>query len=189
MNIEIMELNEEQLIKYPIEEFLFKMIKESYGLDYVPEYHFDVKNINKYYITPEKNSFFIAIDTDLDKVIGTSAIRGYDRKDQIKNRNYTLENTASIYRLFVDKEYRHNKIATNLIQKIEEFCKEKDYNEIYLHTQKGSYGALPFWLSQEYIIVDDTNDEMGTVHMEKPLKEDLFRLSSLKTEEEIESPY
>ncbi|RAP52500.1 MAG: GNAT family N-acetyltransferase [Methanosphaera sp. rholeuAM270] len=187
MNIEIRELKKEDLEKYPIEEFLFKMIKESYDLDYVPEYHYDIKDLNKYYITPNKNNFFVALDADTDSVIGTCAIRGYDRKDQIKNRNYTIENTASIYRLFVEKRYRHNKIATKLVQKIEEFCKEKEYNEIYLHTQKGSYGALPFWLSQKYQIVDDTKDSMGTVHMEKPLKEDFLRLSSLKIDEKISS--
>lgn len=188
MNIEIMELEKEHLSKYKVEEFIFKMIKESYGLDYVPEYHFDVKDITNYYITPAKNNMFIAIDADSDKLIATAAVRGYDRLDKIKNRNYSLNSTSSIYRLFVKKEYRHNKIATRLLRKIEEFSREKEYNEIYLHTQKDSYGALAFWLHQKYEIVDDTHDEMGTVHMEKVLNKNIYNLTSInKMEDQIES--
>ena len=86
---------------------------------------------------------------------------------------------ASIYRVFVEKKYRHQKIATKLIQKVEEFCKNKNYREIYLHTQRPSYGALPFWLNQEFKIVEDTGDEMGTIHMEKVLKRDLLQITSI----------
>ena len=185
MNIEIMELKKEHLEKYDVEKFLFKMVKESYDLDYVPEYHYDIKNLCKYYIDPERNNFYITIDKDNDKIIGSSGIRGYDKNYLIKNRNYNKNETASLYRLFVDKEYRHNKIATKMLKKIENFCREKEYNEIYLHTQKDSYGALPFWLSQEYIIVDDTHDEMGTVHMEKVVKNGLFKINSINAKEKI----
>jgi len=188
MNIKIIELEENHLSKYHVEEFIFKMIKESYGLDYVPEYHFDVKDLRNYYINPSKNNLFIAIDEETDQLIATAAVRGYDRLDCIKNRNYTLNSTASIYRLFVKKEYRHNKIATRLLRQIESFCREKEYNEIYLHTQRDSYGALSFWLHQEYEIVEDTHDSMGTIHMEKVLNENVYKLTSLnEVEDEIES--
>lgn len=184
MNIKILELKKEHLNKYDVENFLFKMVKESYGLDYVPEYHYDIKNLYKYYLKPQKNNFYIAIDTDTDKIIATAGIRSYDRKYSIKNRHYSKDTTASIYRVFVEKEYRHNKIATSLIQKLEEFCKNNNYREIYLHTQRPSYGALPFWLSQKFIIVDDTKDEMGTIHMEKIIKRELLQITSLNESEE-----
>lgn len=169
MNIKIMELKKEHLTKYDVENFLFRMIKESYNLDYVPKYHYDIKNLSKYYIQPLKNNFYICVDKDNDKLIGSSGIRGYDKSYDIKNRTYNEEKTASLYRLFVDKEYRHNKIATKMLQKVENFCKNKGYNEIYLHTQKDSYGALPFWLNQNYDIVHNTFDALGTIHMEKVL--------------------
>ena len=179
MDLQFKELKKEDIKKYEIETFLFKMVKESYGLDYVPEYHYDIKDLYNYYIKPQKNNFYIAIDKNTDKIIGTSGIRGYDRKDQIKNRRYSQDTTASIYRVFVEKKYRHRKIATTLIQKVEEFCKRNNYREIYLHTQRPSYGALPFWLSQEFVIIDDTMDEMGTIHMEKVLKRDLLQITSI----------
>lgn len=169
MNIEIMELNEENIEKYHVEKFLFRMIKESYNLDYVPEYHYDVKNLYEYYIKPLKNNFYIAINKENDKLVGTSGIRGYDKDYNLKNKKYTLDKTASLYRLFVEREYRHNKIASTMLKHIEEFCKKSGYNEIYLHTQKDSYGALPFWLNQHYEIISQSLDSLGTIHMEKIL--------------------
>ncbi|WP_455645413.1 GNAT family N-acetyltransferase [Methanosphaera sp.] len=169
MNIEIIELNKELIDEYNVKEFLFHMIKLCYNLDYVPEYHYDIINIEEYYIKPEKNTFYLSIDTDTNTLIGTSAIRAYDKNYNIKNRNYTKETTASLYRVFVNPQYRRCKIATNLLKKIENFCINKNYNEIYLHTQKDSCGALPFWLNNQYMITEKTNDSMGTIHMEKNL--------------------
>ena len=168
LNIEIIELTENNFEKYNIEEFLFNMIKICYGLDYVPEYHKDIKNLDEYYVQPEKNCFLFAIDSDNDKLIGTCGIRGYDKNYDIKDRYYNPTDTASIWRLFVDIDYRHNGIATRLLEEIEQFCKEH-YKEIYLHTQKDSYGALPFWLNRDYQIVEETDDEYGTIHLEKIL--------------------
>lgn len=168
LNIEIYELTENNLNEYNIEEFLLKMIKTCYNLDYVPEYHKDVKNLYEYYVQPEKNDFFFAIDSDNDKIVGTCGIRGYDKDYNIKDRNYNETDTASIWRLLVEPDYRHNGIATKLLDKIENFC-NNNYKEIYLHTQKDSYGALPFWLNREYEIVEETNDEYGTIHLEKIL--------------------
>ena len=168
LNIVINELSENNFEQYNIEEFLFKMIKECYNLDYVPEYHKDIKNLKEYYIQPKKSSFFLAIDSDNDKLIGTCGIRGYDKNYEIKDRRYNPTDTASIWRLFVDFDYRHNGIATKLLEEIEQFSKD-NYKEIYLHTQKDSYGALPFWLNRGYEIVEETDDEYGTIHLEKKL--------------------
>lgn len=169
MNIQIMELKPELIKKYQVKDFLFSMIKSSYGLDYVPEFHYDVMNIEKYYLNPERSNFYIAVDMDNDKLVGTSAVRGYDKDYHIENKNYTLEKTASIYRVFVVEEYRRCKIASKLLYHIESFCLENNYKEIYLHTQKNSAGALPFWLKNNYTITKDLHNERQTVHMEKIL--------------------
>lgn len=169
MNIQIIQLQPELIEKYNLQEFLFSMIKTCYGLDYVPEFHYDIIDINKYYLNTERNNFYIAVDKNKDKLVGTSAIRGYDKDYHIKNKHYTLEKTASIYRLFVLEDYRRCKIASALLSNIETFCLEKKYSEIYLHTQKYSCGALAFWLKNNYIITKDLHNERGTVHMEKKL--------------------
>ena len=185
MNYEILELNEYLLEKYDVKKFVFKMIKDSYGLDYVPEYHYDVVNMDEYYINPQRSNLFIAVSED-DQLIGTAAVREYDKNYIIPDRTYNNESTASIYRLFVDPDYRHNKIASNMLKSIEDFCKKEDYNEIYLHTQRDSYGALPFWLNRGYVIVQDTHDEMGTIHMEKVLKNSNLLKNKAKAVEKIE---
>ncbi|RAP50893.1 MAG: GNAT family N-acetyltransferase [Methanosphaera sp. rholeuAM74] len=170
MNIIIKELTPEIISKYDVANFLFTMIKKCYKLDYTPQYHYDVVNLEQYYIKPEKSNFFVAIDSDENKVIATSAIRAYDKNYDIKDKHYTKDKTASIYRVFVDEQYRRCKIATRLLGKIEEFCIKKEYNEIYLHTQRDSCGALPFWLHNNYQITHDTQNELGTIHMEKIIK-------------------
>ncbi|MBR0472512.1 MAG: GNAT family N-acetyltransferase [Methanosphaera sp.] len=172
MNIQVMQLQPELIKKYNVIDFLFSMIKTCYGLDYVPEYHYDVMNIEQYYLTPERSNFYIAVDKDKGKLVGTSAIRGYDKDYHIKNKNYTIDKTASIYRMFVDEKYRRCKIASNLLYSIETFCREKKYSEIYLHTQKHSCGALPFWLKNNYIITEDVHNKRGTIHMEKIITSD-----------------
>lgn len=167
MNIKISQITKEDIKKYEIKKFLFHMIKTCYNSDYVPEYHYDIIDLEKYYINPEKSNFFIAVDTDKDEVIGTSAIRNYDKDYEIKGHTYSKEDTASIYRVFVNSNYRHSKIGTKLVEKIEEFCESVNYNKIYLHTQKDSYGALAFWKHNNYEITCNTHDELGTIHMEK----------------------
>lgn len=45
-----------------LQKFLFGQIEKEFGYGYVPAYHKDIKNLNSYYIEPEKNIFLIAID-------------------------------------------------------------------------------------------------------------------------------
>ena len=169
MKTDIIELNEDLMKEFDVEEFLFDMIKKCYHMEYVPQYHYDIINLEDYYVTPEKNTLFVAIDSDKRKIIATAAVRKYDKDYHIKGKHYTPQTTASIYRVFVHPDYRRSKLATKMVKKIEEFCKQEGYHEIYLHTQKDSIGALPFWLNNNYKITEVTNDSFGTIHMEKCL--------------------
>ena len=163
----IKKLNKNSKLIKETKDFLFKMIKEEYNTNYIPEYHYDIKNLENTYINPKKNTFFIAKDKDTKKIIGTIAIRRYDKNFKELSKNYNKEETASIWRLFVDKKYRRKGIATALVKKAEKFANNQEFKEIYLHTHKNINGALDFWLNQEYEIVLDTNNELKTVHMEK----------------------
>ncbi len=169
MDIKIIELTNENIEKYNVKKYLFDMVKLCYDLDYVPEYHYDIVDLEKYYINPENANFYIAIDCDNNKIIGSSAIRNYDKDYHVKNKNYSKEHTASLHRVFVSPEYRHCKIGSKLIKALEEFCISKNYDEIYLHTYENSYGALSFWQFNNYKITYETHDAEGTVHMEKVL--------------------
>lgn len=165
----VKELKKEHISPYNVEEYLFDMIQEEYGYGYIPEYHQDIKNLEIYYIKPGKNNFFLATHHKSKKLIGTIGIRAYD-KDFLKFRGvYTPEKTASIGRLYVDKSWRRNGVASMLVSISEDFCRKKGYKNVYLHTHKILPGSLDFWLFNGYRIVEDTGNHLKTVHMEKNL--------------------
>ena len=122
-----------------------------------------------YYIKPNKNILLLAFLKNTDVIIGTVGIRAYDKNYGIFNGIYNPTNTASFWRVFIDKKWRRNGIGSELVSTAEEFCKNKGYGNIYLHTQKIVEGSLDFWLSKGYRITKDMENELGTVHMEKSL--------------------
>ena len=164
----VKELQNGQLTLYNVQNFLFNMIMEEYGYGYIPEYHGDIIDMEKYYLEPGKNNFFMAQHNTTGELMGTIGIRAYDKKFQLKNV-YTPETTAGIWRVFVDRTWRRNGVASALVRIGENFCREKGYEKIYLHTHKSVTGALDFWLSNGYQIVEDTGNELKTVHMDKKL--------------------
>ena len=147
--------------------FLMKMIKEEYGYGYVEKYHKDIKNLKKTYLTP-KNNFYIILN-ETNKIIGSIGIRGYDKDFKEFKDIYTKEHTASIWRMFINKKYRRRGLGSKLVKIVENFSKEENYNEIYLHTHRTVKGALSFWKSLDYEITINTYNTMKTVHMEKKI--------------------
>lgn len=155
-------------------KYLFDKINEEFGLSYIPEYHYDIVNLEKTYITPKRNSFYIALNSD-NEIIGTLGIRGYDKNFEIFKGNYSQDRTASLWRTYIDKEYKRHKIGTKLVSIAEEFAKNHNYKEIYLHTQKDLIEGYYFWSSLNYI---KTIEEYDTIHMEKKLN--VLNVESLK---------
>ena len=113
------------------------------------------------------NSFFIAYDGD--KIVATAGIRAYDKDYEYFRGMYSKEDTASIWRLMVDENYRRYGLARKLVGKIESFSKLEGYSKIYLHTHRYLDAALPFWKSLGYKIVLEEDDYDETTHMEKCL--------------------
>lgn len=166
---EIKRLQKEQLSQYNIKEFLFKMIKSEYGYGFIQEYHQDIVELENYYLNPHRNNFFLAIDPSTQNVIGTLGIRAYDRDFPLFKNIYNSKTTASIWRVFVDKNWRRKKVASTLVRTAEEFCRENSYDKVYLHTHKTVPGSLDFWTANGYQITHDTGNHLKTVHMEKDL--------------------
>ncbi len=154
-----------------VEDFLLKYIKKEYNLDYNPEYHKDIKYLYEYYINPERNNFYIATNLENNEIIGTIGIREYDACCRNFPNSYCRKNTASFYRVFVDKKYRRKGIASNLVSMAEKFCYNHNFNEIYLHTQKFVDGVMSFWTKQEFQVRFDSNNDLKTVHMDKYIRD------------------
>ncbi|MDI6645134.1 MAG: GNAT family N-acetyltransferase [Methanobacteriaceae archaeon] len=145
------------------------MIHKEFGYGYIPEYHYDIVNLEEYYIKPKRNNFFLAVHQETKKLIGTIGIRSYDKDFSNFRGLYAPENVASIWRVFVSKKWRRNGVASSLVRIGEEYCLKKVYQKIYLHTHKSIPGSMDFWLSNNYQIIEDTDNHLQTVHMEKSL--------------------
>ena len=170
MNIRIAEINDDDDELSIVQDFLYDQIKKEYGIGPMPEFHYDIEGIRQYYILPERSSFFVAWDGD--KVVATSAVRPYDLDYDFFKGVYSPENTASIWRLMVDKNYRRHGLARNLVAEIEDFAYDKSYDKIYLHTHRYLEAGLPFWKSLGYVVTVEEDDYDETSHMIKNLIRD-----------------
>lgn len=167
MNIEIREIrNDDSEIK-SVQDFLYDQIKKEYGIGPTPEFHYDIEGLEEYYILPKRNCFFVAYDGDI--LVATAAIRSYDRDYEFFRGEYSEDNTASIWRLMVDKDYRRHGIAHELVEYMEDFAKKEDYKQIYLHTHRYLEVALPFWKALGYTVTVEEDDYDETSHMIKVL--------------------
>lgn len=155
-----------------IKLFLFRLIKREFGFDFIPEYHYDIVNLEKHYLKPERNTFLCA--SLGGKLVGTLGLRAYDR--EFSGLSYDSGKTAGLWRVFVREDCRRMGIASDLVKIAENYALKMGYTKIYLHTHKNVEGALDFWISNGYRITMDTNNRLGTVHMEKCLCEKLMRV-------------
>ncbi len=168
MDFTIKELENDPIEVEAAKEFLYDQIKKVYGIGPTPEFHYDIEGIDEYYILPSNNAFFVACDCD--KIVATAAIRAYDKDYELFKGLYTKEDTASIWRLMVDEEYRRHGLARRLVEVMEDFAHEKGYAKVYLHTHRYLEAAMAFWESMGYEITVQEDDYDETNHMIKVLK-------------------
>lgn len=166
MNVTIKKLSNDSHEIRKVQKFLFNMIKKEFGYGYVPKWHKDIVNLEDYYIAPKRNNFFVAYNEN-EEIISTIGIRAFDKDFPEFKHSYSNENTSSIWRLFVDKRCRRCGLASRMFGIAENFAKESNYTEIYLHTHKTLDGALDFWVKMGFIVTFDENNELETVHMDK----------------------
>lgn len=167
MNIIIKEINNDGGEINLVKEFLFDQIKKVYGIGRDPKFHYDIDGIMQYYVEPPRNNFFIAWDGD--KIVATGALRAYDMSYDFFKEVYSKDDTASIWRLMVDENYRRHGIARNIVAKMEDFARNNSYDKIYLHTHRYLDAALSFWKSLGYAVTVEEDDYDETSHMIKNL--------------------
>jgi ribosomal protein S18 acetylase RimI-like enzyme len=169
MNVAIKELSRNSRDINDVQDFLFKMIKDEFGYDYVPEWHQDVVELEEYYINPERNNFFVAY-LETGEIIATIGIRAYDKDFPEFRHLYSKDTTSSIWRLFVDRRCRRCGLASKMFAIAENFANDVGYEDIYLHTHKTLDGALEFWTKMGFVVALDADDELETVHMDKKIQ-------------------
>ena len=169
MNVTIKPLTNNPKEIKKVQDFLFKMIKLEFGYDYVPEWHRDIVKMDEYYISPEKNNFYVAY-YETGEIIATIGIRAYDKDFPQFRHLYSKDITSSIWRLFVDRRCRRCGLASKMFAIAENFANEAGYDNIYLHTHKTLEGALDFWTKMGFVVSLDSGDELETVHMDKQIR-------------------
>lgn len=150
-----------------VKNFLYDQIMKEYGIGPTPKFHYDIEALDEYYILPEKNAFFVVFDGE--RIVATGAIRAYDVDYDLFKGVYSKEDTASIWRLMVDKDYRRHGLARRMVGMMEDFARNVGYDKIYLHTHRYLDAALPFWKSLGYEITVEEDDYDETTHMVKIL--------------------
>ena len=163
MKYDIREVSDNPQEIIDVKNFLYNQIMKEYGIGPTPEFHYDIEGIRDYYIIPKRNDFFlISIG---DKIVATGAIRAYDKDYEFFNGEYSKEDTASIWRLMVDENYRRHGFARKLVDMMEDFARKVGYTKIYLHTHRYLDAALPFWKSLGYEITLEEDDYDETTHI------------------------
>ena len=114
--MEIREIqNDDSEIK-SVQDFLFSQIRIEYGIGPTPKFHYDILDMKKYYVIPDRNAFFAAYDGD--NIIATAGVRAYDKDYEFFKDCYNEDYTASIWRLMVDSEHRRKGLARSLVKEI-----------------------------------------------------------------------
>ena len=167
MNINVREIKDNDLEINAAKDFLFNQIDKEYHIGPTPKFHYDIFDLRDYYISPDKSNFFVAIDDE--KIVATAAIRPYDKDYEFFKGIYSKDDTASIWRLMVDKEYRRNGLARILVELMEDFARIEGYDRIYLHSHRYLEAAIPFWKSMGYETTLEEDDYDETTHMIKNL--------------------
>lgn len=168
MKVTIRELTDDSTEIINVQKFLFSMIKQEFGYDYVPEWHHDIVKMDEYYVSPKRNNFFVAY-TETGEIIATIGIRAYDKDFPEFRHLYSNDATSSIWRLFVDRRCRRCGLASKMFSIAENFAYEAGFDNIYLHTHKTLPGALEYWTKMGFVVALDSNDELETVHMDKKI--------------------
>ena len=167
MNINVREIKDNDFEINAAKDFLFNQIDKEYHIGPTPKFHYDIFDLRDYYISPDKSNFFVAIDDE--KIVATAAIRPYDKDYEFFKGIYSKDDTASIWRLMVDKEYRRNGLARILVELMEDFARIEGYDRIYLHSHRYLEAAIPFWKSMGYETTLEEDDYDETTHMIKNL--------------------
>lgn len=156
-----------------VRAFCLKIIKEVYGYDYRADWHADLDNLlikDNEYSQKQNGAFFVALDNK--KIVGTIGIKSLVSKPALLQKfpHYgDGKKVGSMWRAYVDKDYRGKGIGRKLVELAEKFAKKTGYPKIYLHTSMSNPDALAFWQKQGYQIIKKENDPDQTIHMEKQI--------------------
>ena len=114
--------------KNKVIDFWIKICVEEYGFK---NWEKNIRNMNNNTYKNNGGNFWLAVDDE--KIVGTISI------ENIGN------NIGILKGMYIDKEYRGRKIASNLLNILLNFAKEKKYKKIVLDTYKEFEIAIKYY--------------------------------------------
>jgi ribosomal protein S18 acetylase RimI-like enzyme len=151
---------------------ILRVLEEDLHSGYIPEWHWDVDDIQGTYIDNPRQAMFVAVDDASGAVIGTTAIRAGGPKPvnhpQWLCDRYDPETTAQLYRVYIAREHRRRGAARALVDAARRFVRDEGgYTVIYLHTNVTVPEAEPFWRSMPTTeVYDGRHGRNAPVHFE-----------------------
>lgn len=132
-----------------IKDFVLTQMSGLYPQGTYYENPHDLAFFEDVYIKPANASFFIAEDNN-GVIIGTAAVRPYDRRFPEVESAIGSGAVCEIVKFYIHPESRRMGVGTRLYTRAEQFAREAGYAESYLHTSTYLPGGYPFWQSRGY---------------------------------------
>lgn len=147
-----------------IASFVLSMMSGLYPQGAYYENPHDLAFFEEVYIRPANAGFFVAEDAH-GRIIGTAAVRPYDRRFPEVESSIGSGPVCEIVKFYMHPANRRMGVGSRLCAIAEQFAREAGYKESYLHTSLFLPGSFPFWQSRGYI--DRYWESEQIVHMSK----------------------
>ncbi|MEV6390144.1 GNAT family N-acetyltransferase [Nocardia xishanensis] len=145
-----------------------------FGIGYLPEHHDDVIDPESAYLRHPLNRLWVA--EHAGDIVATTAVRAQGPRHPPHPRwlteRYPDPRTAQLFRVYVRPEHQRRGLARRLVAMAVEYVDTTtEFDDLYLHTDARTPGALEFWRSCARLVHDARTPGEGfqTVHFDIPL--------------------
>jgi ribosomal protein S18 acetylase RimI-like enzyme len=155
---------------------VLRVVEEDLRLEYRPEWHWDLDDMQRVYVDHPRQALFVALDSG--DVVGTTSVVNVGPNTPphpawVAER-YNGPGVAQLLRVYIDRAHRRRGIARALVDHARKFvAADGGYDTIYLHTDASVPGAEAFWRAMPTRLVYDgrgnTQGYSQAVHFELAL--------------------
>lgn len=134
-------------------DFCLKMIRETYAIDYNPQWHADLDSLllqgfENWYSAASRGAFCLVYDA-AGKMIATGGLHGFSRKLGTANRlgqRYNNHDTVcQLVRVYLEPSARGKGLGTRIVALLEDRAAQLGYDTSYLHADADASETLNFW--------------------------------------------
>jgi GNAT superfamily N-acetyltransferase len=161
-----------------VREHILRVVREDLRLDYRPEWHWDLDDMQRVYVDNPRQAFFVATDDASGAIVGTTSVVNVGPNAPPHPawlaQRYGGRTVAQLLRVYIARDYRHLGVARRLVERARQFViGAGGYDTIYLHTDASVPGAEAFWRAMPTTLIYDgrgnTEGYSQAVHFELTL--------------------